>query len=360
MRRALDLAERAAGLTSPNPMVGAVIVRDGAVVGEGFHAAAGRPHAEIEALAAAGAHARGATMYLTLEPCSHQGRTPPCAPALVKAGLARVVVATADPNSKVDGRGLETLRRAGIVVEVGLLRDEARALNRAFVTWARLGRPHVTMKTAMTLDGKVADVHGGSRWITGEAARGEAHRLRSRADAIVVGIGTALADDPELTVRLEVDWPREPYRVVVDTGARLPADARLIRSGAPARAVIAVGPRADGGRVRALRAAGATVLECPERDGRVDLGALLAWLAGRDVISVLLEGGGELNAAFLDAGLVDRVVVFVAPVLLGGRAAVTPIEGDGRALKEALRLTAVATRRAGDDIVIEGDVERPG
>jgi diaminohydroxyphosphoribosylaminopyrimidine deaminase/5-amino-6-(5-phosphoribosylamino)uracil reductase len=270
-----------------------------------------------------------------------------------------VVVATADPNPKVDGRGLETLRRAGIAVEVGLLGDAARTLNRAFFTWACRGRPYVTLKTAMTLDGKIADVHGASRWITGEAARAEAHRLRSRVDAIVVGIGTAIADDPELTVRLETDWPREPYRVVVDTNARLPADARLIRAGSPARAVIAAGPRADAARLRALRTAGATVLECPERDGRVDLDALLAWLAGREVLSVLLEGGGELNAAFLERGLVDRVVVLVAPVLVGGRSAVTPVKGEGRALKEALRLVAVVTRRVGEDIVIEGDLERP-
>jgi len=357
MRLALELAERAAGRTSPNPMVGAVIVRDGAVVGEGFHSEAGRPHAEIEALRVAGTRARGATMYLTLEPCSHQGRTPPCAPALVEAGLGRVVVATADPNPKVDGLGSETLRRAGIAVEVGLLGEAARALNRAFFTWARRGRPHVTMKTAMTLDGKIADVHGDSRWITGEAARAEAHGLRSRADAIVVGIGTALADDPELTVRVEAGWPREPYRVVIDTDARLPTDARLIRAGSPARAVIAAGPRADPLRVEALRATGATVLGCPERGGRVDLDALLAWLARREVISVLLEGGGELNAAFLEGGLVDRVVVLMAPVLLGGRSAVTPVEGAGRALKEALRLVAVVTRRVGDDIVVEGDLE---
>src|SRR5207244_1654130 len=222
------------GLTSPNPLVGAVVVRDSVVVGEGFHAGPGRPHAEIEALRAAGDRAGGATLYVTLEPCAHQGRTSPCAPALVAAGLARVVVATGDPNPLVDGRGLEILRRAGIAVDSGLLADEARAQNRASFTWITHRRPHVTLKTAMTLDGKIAAVHGGSRWITGEAARAETHRLRSRADAIVVGIGTALADDPELTVRLGAPWPREPYRVVVDAEARLPTQARLIHAGTPA------------------------------------------------------------------------------------------------------------------------------
>jgi diaminohydroxyphosphoribosylaminopyrimidine deaminase/5-amino-6-(5-phosphoribosylamino)uracil reductase len=358
MRRALELAERAAGLTSPNPMVGAVIVRDGVIVGEGFHAAAGGPHAEIEALAAAGERARGGTLYLTLEPCAHHGRTPPCAPAVIQAGLARVVVAARDPNALVDGRGIEALRASGIAVEVGLLAAEAEALNRAFVTWIREGRPHVTLKTAMTLDGKIADVHGGSRWITGEAARAETHRLRSCSDAIIVGIGTALADDPELTVRLETPWPREPYRVVIDTEARLPAGARMVHAGTPSRAVVAVGPRADAGRVRGLEAAGATVVRCPDSAGRVDLGALLRWLAEREVTAALLEGGGELNAAFLDAGLVDRVVAFVAPVIVGGRAAGTPVEGGGRALKDALRLWGTTVRRLGDDVVIEGDVER--
>jgi diaminohydroxyphosphoribosylaminopyrimidine deaminase/5-amino-6-(5-phosphoribosylamino)uracil reductase len=358
MQRALDLAEQAAGLTSPNPTVGAVLVRGGVVVGEGFHAGAGRPHAEREALAAAGNCARDATLYVSLEPCVHQGRTPPCAPAVIAAGLARVVVATLDPNPVVNGRGVARLREAGLAVEVGLLGDEARALNRGFFTWITEGRPHVTLKAAMTLDGKIADVHGGSRWITGGEARAEAHRLRSRSDAIVVGIGTALADDPELSVRLGMPWPREPYRVVVDAEARLPADARLLRSGTPSRAVIAVGSRAAAERVAALRAAGATVVECPDPSGRVDLRHLLDWLAGRAVTAVLLEGGGGLNAAFLEAGLVDRVVVFVAPLVMGGRAAPTPVEGDGLALKDALRLRAWTVRWAGEDVVLEGDLER--
>jgi diaminohydroxyphosphoribosylaminopyrimidine deaminase/5-amino-6-(5-phosphoribosylamino)uracil reductase len=357
MRRALDLADRAAGLTSPNPLVGAVVVRDSVVVGEGFHAGPGRPHAEIEALRAAGDRAGGATLYVTLEPCAHQGRTSPCAPALVAAGLARVVVATGDPNPLVDGRGLEILRRAGIAVDTGLLADEARAQNRAFFTWVTHRRPHVTLKTAMTLDGKIADVHGGSRWITGEAARAETHRLRSRADAIVVGIGTALTDDPELTVRLGAPWPREPYRVVVDGKARLPTGARLIHAGTPGRAVIAVGPGAPAGRLRQLAAAGATVVECSGSPGRVDLRHLLGWLAEREVLAALVEGGGGLNAAFLEAGLVDRVVVFIAPRLLGGRAAPTPVEGGGRSLKEALRVVGATVRPIGEDFVIEGDVE---
>jgi diaminohydroxyphosphoribosylaminopyrimidine deaminase/5-amino-6-(5-phosphoribosylamino)uracil reductase len=358
MRRALDLAARGAGLTSPNPMVGAVLTQDAAVVGEGFHARAGAPHAEVAALVAAGARARGATLYVTLEPCVHHGRTPPCAPAVVAAGVSRVVVATTDPNPIVNGEGVRALRRAGLTVEVGTLAGEAEALNRAFFTRMREGRPHVTLKAGMTLDGKIADPDGVSRWITGEEARAEVHRLRSRADGIVVGIDTALKDDPELTVRLEPPWPREPYRIVVDSRARLSGTARLIGAGTPARAIVAVVAGASPDRVGRLREAGATVVECPGREQKVDLGWLLQWLAARDVVALLLEGGSELNAAFLDAGLVDRVVLHVAPALLGGRTAAGVLGGPGRPLKAAVRLRDTAVRRLGEDLVIEGDVAR--
>src|SRR5207247_4476356 len=213
MQRALDVAARARGLTSPNPMVGAVVVREGTMIAEGFHRAAGEPHAEIEALSVAGGAARGATLYSTLEPCVHHGRTPPCAPAVIAAGVRRVVIATTDPNPVVSGRGVDTLRAAGIDVVTGVLAAHAAALNRIFLTAMRERRPHVTLKAAMTLDGKIADTHGTARWITGERARAHAHRLRSEADAIVVGVATVLRDDPELTVRLDAPWPREPYRV---------------------------------------------------------------------------------------------------------------------------------------------------
>ncbi len=358
MRRALGLAARGAGLTSPNPMVGAVIVKDSQVVGEGFHAAAGQPHAEIEALAVAGARARGGTVYVTLEPCAHQGRTAPCALALVAAGLARVVVAAVDPNPLVNGRGIEALRRAGLSVQLGVLAEEAEVVNRAFFTRMRRGRPHVTLKAAVTLDGKLADRHGHSRWITGDAARAEAHRLRSLADAIVIGAETALHDDPALTVRLDRPWPREPYRVVVDSRARLPPTARVIHAATPSRAVVAVARGATEERVRSLRGAGATVVECPGHGGRVDLEWLLRWLAEREVTALLLEGGAELNAGFLDRELVDRAVLFMAPMVLGGRAAPSAVGGVGRVLADAVRLREVEVRWAGDDIVVEGEVSR--
>jgi len=359
MRRALELAERGRGLTSPNPMVGAVVVApSGAVVGEGVHMKAGAPHAEIEALRAAGPRARGAMLYLTLEPCAHQGRTPPCATAIVGAGVARVVAPLADPNPLVAGRGFEVLRRAGVEVAVGLLAEEAALQNRVFFTAMRERRPHVTLKAAMTLDGKIADTQGASRWITGERARARAHRLRSEADAIIVGVTTVLRDDPELTVRLDEPWPREPYRVALDTEGRTPPGARFMSAGDPARAVVAVGDGVPEERVRPLRAVGATVIRCPTRDGRVDLGFLLGELFAREVRGVLVEGGGEVHAAFLDAGLVDRVAVFLAPLLVGGRAAPSVVGGAGRELKNGVRLGPLTVTPVGDDILVEADVIR--
>jgi diaminohydroxyphosphoribosylaminopyrimidine deaminase/5-amino-6-(5-phosphoribosylamino)uracil reductase len=359
MRRALELAERGRGVTSPNPMVGAVVVTPGGeVAGEGFHARAGGPHAEVEALRAAGARARGATLYVTLEPCSHHGRTPPCAPAVIEAGVARVFAAIADPNPLVSGRGFAVLRAAGIEVVTGPGAVEAERQNRVFFTAMRERRPHVTLKAGMTLDGKIADLHGGSRWITGEPARHHAHRLRSESDAIVVGIGTVLRDDPELTVRLGEPWPREPLRVVLDTHARIPAGARLIRAGRVDRAVIAVGAGAPQQRLQALAATGATIVTCRTRDGRVDLGALLTELFTREVRAMLVEGGGEVHGAFLDAGLVDRVAMFAAPLLIGGRGATPVVGGAGRELKSAIRLGRLTVTPLGDDLLVEADVVR--
>jgi len=358
MRRALDLAGRAQGLTSPNPLVGAVVVRDGTVIGEGYHREAGAPHAEVEALKAAGERACGATLYVTLEPCIHQGRTGPCVPQVLAAGIRRVVVATADPNPKVDKRGIAALSAAGVEVTVGILEAEARELNRAFFTYIMERRPLVTLKAASTLDGKIAAWNRTSRWITGEPARQEAHRLRSRVDAVVVGIGTVLADDPLLTVRLPEPWPREPFRVVVDSQARTPLTARVLTAGRPERTLIAVTELAPRDRIRMLEAEGATVLVLPARDGRVELPTLLRALAEQEVTAVLLEGGGELNAAFLEAGLVDRVALFIAPLILGGARAPSLVGGGGRSLKEAFRLSRLTVRQVGDDLLIEGDVEK--
>jgi diaminohydroxyphosphoribosylaminopyrimidine deaminase / 5-amino-6-(5-phosphoribosylamino)uracil reductase len=357
MRRAIELAERGRGLTSPNPMVGAVIVAPGGeVVGEGFHERAGAAHAEVEALRAAGARARGATMYVTLEPCSHHGRTPPCASAVVAAGIARVVAAIGDPNPLVSGQGFTELRRAGIEVVAGVGAAEAERQNRVFLTAMRERRPHVVLKAGMTLDGKIADLHGASRWITGGPSRERAHLLRSESDAIVVGIGTVLRDDPELTVRLGRPWPREPFRVALDTKARTPRTARIIRAGSPSRALIVVGSDAPEERARDLAGTGATVVRCRTRDGRLDLGAVLDELFAREVRGVLVEGGGEIHAAFLDTNLVDRVAIYVAPLLIGGRGATPVVGGAGRELKNAVRLGPLSVTALGDDLLIEADV----
>jgi diaminohydroxyphosphoribosylaminopyrimidine deaminase/5-amino-6-(5-phosphoribosylamino)uracil reductase len=358
MARALALAARGRGLTSPNPMVGALVVQDGAVVAERFHERAGGPHAEAAALEAAGRRARGATLYVTLEPCNHVGRTPPCVDAILRAGVRRVVAATRDPNPRVTGGGTAALTAAGIEVDLGCLEREARELNHAFFTAIAQQRPHVTAKWAMTLDGKIAAHDRRSRWITGEAARREAHRLRSESDAIVTGIGTVLADDPALTVRLEQPWPREPYRVVVDGRARLPLEAALLRTGTRARVLVAVGEEAPAARVAALASSGVTVLQCKSRDGRVDVADVCARLFALDVIAVLLEAGSELTGAFVQAGLVDRVAVFVAPKLVGGTAAPTPVGGPGLSLGDAVRLDGLTARPLGDDWLLEGRVAR--
>jgi len=359
MARALALAERGRGLCSPNPMVGGVVVSEGRLVGEDFHARAGGPHAEAEALRQAGDRARGATLYVTLEPCNHQGRTPPCVDAILRAGIRRVVVAAGDPNPRVRGGGTRALREAGLEVLSGCREDEARACNRVFLAAMERLRPHVTLKCAMTLDGKIAAFDRSARWITGDAARLEAHRLRSQSDAVMVGIGTVLADDPALTVRLDPPWPREPLRIVVDSGARLPLAARLIDSGTPARAVVAVADEAPAERLARLEARGVTVLSCKSRDGRVDPADLCARLFALDVTGVLLEGGSELNGAFIEAGLVDRVAIFIAPLLIGGATAPTAVGGHGRLLSEAIRLQSLEARPVGPDWLIEGDVVRP-
>jgi diaminohydroxyphosphoribosylaminopyrimidine deaminase/5-amino-6-(5-phosphoribosylamino)uracil reductase len=356
MTRALTLAVRGRGLTSPNPMVGAIVVRDGVMLAERFHERAGAAHAEAAALAAAGSRAQGATLYVTLEPCNHVGRTPPCVDAIVRAGIRRVVSATRDPNPRVKGGGAVALVAAGIEVTTPCLERDARELNRIFFTAVERQRPHVTLKWAMTLDGKIAAFDRHSRWITGEAARQEGHRLRSRSDAIVTGIGTVLADDPALTVRLLEPWPREPYRVVVDSRARLPLEAKLLQTGSRSRVLAAVGEAAPPQRLAALESAGVTVLACKSREGRVDVTDLAARLFALDVTSVLLEAGSDLTGAFVQAGLVDRVAAFVAPTLLGGAAAPTPVGGHGLTLPGALRLTNLTTRPLGPDWLLEADI----
>ena len=357
MREALRIARYAEGRTSPNPLVGAVIVRDGRIIAEGWHRKAGTPHAEIHALRMAGDLARGATLYVTLEPCSHYGRTGPCAKAVAEAGIARVVVAMQDPNPKVAGRGMEMLRAAGVEVRCGVLATEAARLNEVFLHWITTGLPFVALKTAMTLDGKIATHTGDSQWITGEASRLRVHELRDRYDAILVGIGTVLHDDPSLTTRLPDRQGKNPLRIVLDSMARTPRAAKLLTDGA-APTLIAVTARAPQERVAALRQAGAEVLVCGE-GSRVDAQALLKALGEREISSVFVEGGGRVNASLLAAGLVDKVYAFVAPKLVGGRDALTPVEGTGvERLSDAVTLTELAAETVGEDVLLTGYVRK--
>lgn len=312
MGRALQLAENGLWTTSPNPRVGCVLVRDGWIVGEGWHEKAGEPHAEVHALRAAGPKARGATAYVTLEPCSHHGRTPPCAEALIAAGVSRVVAAMTDPNPLVAGKGLALLQAAGIETSSGLLENEANELNIGFVSRMTRGRPWLRLKAAASLDGKTALNNGVSQWITGPEARRDGHRWRARACAILTGIGTVRDDDPQLNVR-EVDTPRQPLRVVVDSKLETPLSARILQGGQ----VLIAGAVDDAARQAALRAAGAEVLILPNAQGKVELKTLLEELGRRGINEVHAEAGFKLNGSLLREGLVDELLLYLAPCLIG-------------------------------------------
>jgi diaminohydroxyphosphoribosylaminopyrimidine deaminase/5-amino-6-(5-phosphoribosylamino)uracil reductase len=352
MQRALALAKR--GFTPPNPMVGCLIVKGGKVIGEGYHPYAGQPHAEVFALREAGNAANGATAYITLEPCSHWGRTPPCAEALIAAGIRRVVIATLDNNPKVSGKGVAQLQEAGIESAVGLLETEARQLNEAFFYFHTHIRPFTTLKTAMTLDGKIATANGDSHWITSPPAREYVHLLRAQSGAVLTGIGTVLKDDPQLNARLP-NLPRQPLRIIVDSHLRTPPDSALLRDPLPG-VLIATTLIASHDSEKSLLREGVEILRLPATEtGRVDLKALWKLLAERNCISVLVEGGGELNSALLDANLVQKALFFVAPKILGGITSPTPIEGKGRArMADAIPLFEMSVRSYPPDMLIEG------
>ena len=348
MRLAVREAAKGLGRTSPNPAVGAVLVKNGRVIARGHHARAGGPHAEVVALRAAGARAAGADLYTTLEPCNHWGKTPPCSLALVKAGVRRVFVGSRDPNPLVNGRGLARLRRAGVEVVTDVLRDACDALGEPWFHFIRTGRPFVTLKAAITLDGKIATRTGDSRWVTGEAARHEVHRLRDRVDAVLVGAGTARADDPLLTTRLSRRRGRDPVRVVLDTRLSLPSSLKLFHPSSPAVTLVASASR------KARRfGPGVEILACRAQGARVDLHDLLSKLAGRGITHLLVEGGAGVHEAFFAAGLVDRLVLYVAPKLLGGGKDWLGAGGPER-MADALHLERVEVRRVGEDLVVTG------
>jgi diaminohydroxyphosphoribosylaminopyrimidine deaminase/5-amino-6-(5-phosphoribosylamino)uracil reductase len=327
---ALDLARQGRGKTNPNPMVGAVIVKEGEIAGTGFHLKAGEKHAEIIALEEAGERAQGATMYINLEPCSHYGRTPPCVDAIIAAGMRKVVVAVVDPNPLVSGQGVRKLKEAGIKVKVGVLEDKARRLNEVFFKYITTKTPFVIVKSAMTFDGKIATGGGKSRWITGEKSREFVHRLRSRSDAIMVGINTVLKDDPLLTVRLPGEENgRNPARVIVDSKGRLPLNTKVVSTVPQVRTILATTELAPPAKLADLSAAGLEILMLPLKDEQVDLAALMSELGKMEISMLMVEGGGTLNYSLLEENLIDKVYFFLAPLLFGGRNALTPFEGDG-------------------------------
>jgi len=352
MKRALRLAAR--GRTSPNPMVGAVVVRDGVIVGEGYHHRAGEPHAEVLALRQAGDRTRGATLYVTLEPCCHHGCTPPCTKAIIEAGVSEIHAAMVDPDPKVAGKGIEELRAAGIEVHHPLCEDEARRLNEAYIKHRTTGLPFVILKSAMSLDGRIATRTGDSKWITNERSRAYAHRLRSRVDAILVGGTTARADDPQLTARLgrRVHYPT---RVVITRSADLPSDLALLRSAG--ECIVACPAGADAASLKKLERAGARILTLKTAGARACMADLMAQLGKLGNLCVLIEGGGEVAASALEEKLVDKVIFFYAPKIIGGREAVPAVGGEGAPdIASAIKLDRIKLRRFGEDFAVEGYV----
>jgi diaminohydroxyphosphoribosylaminopyrimidine deaminase / 5-amino-6-(5-phosphoribosylamino)uracil reductase len=360
MRLALEEAAKGLGRTSPNPVVGAVLVKGGRIIARGYHRRAGTAHAEVVALQAAGAKARGADLYTTLEPCDHYGRTPPCSQALIDAGVRRVITASSDPNPKVNGKGVARLRRAGVEVLTGVLKDEADQLNRPFFKAMRTGLPFVTLKAAVTLDGKLATATGDSRWVTGEEARAWVHRLRDQVDVILVGANTARQDNPQLTTRLPTGGGKDPVRVVVDSHLRLPATLQVFTQRSPARTVVATLEDPAARRAKRLLATGADVWQLPEKQGRVELEALMRRLAKEGLNHVLVEGGAEMYGSFLREELADELLLFVAPKLIGGEGLSWSGALGVKQMARALTVSPLSFEQVGGDLLLRARLAERG
>jgi diaminohydroxyphosphoribosylaminopyrimidine deaminase/5-amino-6-(5-phosphoribosylamino)uracil reductase len=359
MGLALELAAKGTGTTSPNPMVGALVVSNGKVVGRGHHRRPGGPHAEIEALESAGALAKGADLYVTLEPCNHTGKTPPCTEAIINAGISRVVSAMTDPNPHVAGGGHRRLSDAGIIVVTGVCKDDARRLNEAFATHVQTGKPLVLLKIAATLDGRIATRTGDARWVSGEQSRQFVHRLRHRVDAIMVGVGTVIADNPSLTTRIDGEAGIDPVRIVLDTHLSIPENARLLHLDSPARTLVVTGGSVDPERRRRILATGASVISTDTADRGIHLPRLLERLGDDNITSLLIEGGSRVAASALSANIVDRLYLFLAPKFLGGDDGVPLFGGPGPALmKDCHPIEGMTFRRIGEDILLEGTFSR--
>ena len=354
MRMALNLAKKGQGCTSPNPMVGAVIVKDGAVVGRGYHRAAGQAHAEVEAIEDAGIKARGACLYVNLEPCNHTGRTPPCTRKILQAGIRQVIMAMADPHTKAGG-GAAFLRQHGIDVLSGVCEEQAARLNEAFVTYVSTGCPFVIVKCAATLDGRIATRTGDSRWVTGEKARRFVHRLRHAVDAILVGIGTVRADNPRLTTRLDNRKGVDPDRIVLDTHLSISPDAAILTLDSDADTILVAGKNAAGSKRKQLQKDGVRIIEQPLKGGRIDLQSLIVRLGSEGITSLLIEGGSTVLASAFNSGIVDKVLFFYAPKILGGDDGMPICRGSGPALmKDSIQLKHIRVQRFAEDVMIEG------
>ncbi len=358
MQLAMELADNGKGGVNPNPLVGAVIVKDDRIIGRGWHKRFGGPHAEINAFSDAGESVVGATMYVTLEPCSHYGKTPPCSKAIIENGIDRVVIGLKDPNPLVAGRGIKMLEEAGIKVECGLLQDELRYQNRVFLKYISEKTPWVVMKTAMTLDGKIATYTGDSKWVSGEESRRMVHGLRNEFAGIMVGVDTVIADDPELTCRLGIGGTRNPVRIVVDSTARVPVDSRIFDTSV-ARTIIATTYKSNCAKLKVLKHKGVEIVMVGERNGRVDLHELMVQLGEKGIDGILLEGGACLNYSIVNEGLVDEVISFIAPKIVGGDLSKTPVGGNGRAvMSDAIELENIRVEKAGKDIVLKALVKK--
>lgn len=359
MKRALELAQKGIGYTKPNPLVGAVIVRDGKIIGEGYHEIYGSHHAEINAFNNAIEDVRGATMYVTLEPCSHYGRTPPCANAIVEKGIKKVVIGLLDPNPLVSGRGIEILKNNGIEVVTGILTDEGKKLNEIFLKYITTNLPFGILKTAMTLDGKIASANGDSKWITNEFSRQYVHELRHRVSGIMVGIGTVLTDDPELTTRLKNRDGVDPIRIIVDSTAKIPLSAKVLNLDSKVKTIVATTEMADKQKLRDIKSKGAEIIITPLKNNRVDLSNLMKQLGQREIDSVLIEGGAALNFSALEEGIVDKIISFIAPKIIGGATSKTPVGGEGISyMKNAIKLNGIQISRFKEDIMIEAYVRK--
>ena len=356
MRRAIELAKKGGGYVHPNPLVGCVVVKDGEIIAEGYHEKYGEFHAERNALLRCQSETKGASLYVTLEPCCHYGKTPPCTEIIIEKGIKKVFVGILDPNPLVAGKGVKILQDAGIEVEVGLCADEIRELNKVFLKYITTKRPYVIMKTAMTLDGKIAAFTGDSKWVTNEESRKMVHELRSEMAAVIVGIGTVLADNPMLNVRLEGN-PHQPIRIVVDSNLRIPIDSQLVKTAKEYRTIVATTVPNNCRDARPCVSTGIELIRCKSNNGHVDINDLLTKLGSMGIDSLLLEGGGTLNAAFLEAGCVDEVWAFIAPKIIGGEGAKTPVSGKGIAkMSDAIQLQNIDIQNINGDILIKGKI----